>query len=72
MVSLLMDEVKVAVDGGSTAASCGVLGWLDLDFFQESCSSYFKSLLFPSNVRKWPGHRVEKDHLSCWPLGLLA
>lgn len=52
--------------------SCGVQGWLDLDFFRGSCFSYFKLLLPPSNVRRWPGQRVEKDHLCLSAFGLIG
>lgn len=55
---LLMGKVKAVAAGGSMAGFCGVWGWLDLDFFKDSCFSCFK-LLPPLDVRRWLGQRAE-------------
>lgn len=64
--------VKAVAAGRNVAASCGIRGWLNLDFLRDSCSSCSKLLLPASDISRWLGHGVDKGHLCSPAFGLIG
>ena len=72
MVSLLMDEVKVAVDGGSTAASCGYWAGLILTSSRRAVLPISNLFCFLLMSESGLATELKRIIFACWPLGLLA